>query len=58
MFIFKTLCLVCGHECVKVFFFLIFVDVMGLLTGLYYDYVVDSYDNMSTVFRLELTDDR
>jgi hypothetical protein len=37
---------------------MIFADVMGLLIGLYYDYVVDSPDKMSTVIRLELTDER
>jgi hypothetical protein len=58
MFVFKTLCLVCGHECFKVVFFMIFAYVMGLLTGLYYDYVVASANNMSTVVRLELTDER
>jgi tRNA A37 threonylcarbamoyladenosine dehydratase len=33
-------------------------DVVGLLTSLHYDYIVDARDNLATVARLELTDER
>ena len=52
MFVFKTFCLFCGHHCVRVVLFMVFVDVMGLLTGIYYDYVVDCIDTV--VAKMEL----
>lgn len=46
------------HEAYTIFDCVFVSDVFGLLTSLHYDFVVDARQNLATIARFGLTDER